>query len=129
MYGLFSIGLLLFTHIVYATDQASKLDAPIIAPSFSSYFADKRPVRIDIAVCDASGNGEKAMDFFLVNDTTGVIPTTLRGLMNQSDFIGKMVRTFFAQGSEVLMITESLSTSGSKEKISNFIGLKKSEFS
>jgi hypothetical protein len=127
MFGFFTVGLLMCSQAVPAADQRSKLDIPIISDSFSSYFATQRPVRVDVSVCAASGKGEKALDFFILEVTDKDIPNTLRKIMEKSPFIRQMIDTFFDQGTETVMVTEMLSLPENKGKINNFIGIKKSD--
>lgn len=128
MFGFFTLSLAMFTSFVGAATHESKLDTPIIGTSFLTHFDQKRPVRVDISVCDANGNGEKALDFFLVEEADTSIPNTLREIISKSSFIANMIKTFFEQGSKTLMITEMLSRPDSKEKINNFIGLNQSDY-
>lgn len=126
MFGLLIVGLLMCSQDV-PVSKVSRLDVPIIGSAFSSYFATQRPVRVDVSVCAANGKGEKALDFFLVDEAAVSVPNTLREILKKSPFMKQMIDVFFEQGTETLMITEMLSLPGSKEKISNFIGIQRSD--
>ena len=128
MFGLFIVELLMCSsQPVLAADQVSKLDIPIISPAMIAFFNNKQ-VRVDVTVGNASGVGEKALDFFIVDSAKQKIPNTLKEIMDLSPFIKSMLKTFFDIGSETLMITETISLSQGKEKINSFIGLTKEEY-
>jgi hypothetical protein len=129
MFGLLVLELLMCSsHPVPITDQVSKLDIPIINTTMIEFFNHKQQVRVDVTVGNASGVGEKALDFFLVDSTKQKIPNTLKEIMDLSPFIKGMLKNFFDSGSETLMITETISLPEGKEKINSFLGLAKEEY-
>lgn len=107
--------------------QEPLLDTPLIRAELVSFFEDKKPLRIDISVGDASGRGEKALDFFIV-DVTDSIPLTLRDILPRSEFISNMIKQMF-HTSHVLMVTESISRVSGGEKVNGFIGIKATDVS
>ena len=107
--------------------QEQLLDTPLIRTELVSYFEDKKPLRIDISVGDASGRGEKALDFFTVEGTDS-IPLTLRDILPRSEFISSMIKQMF-HTSHVLMVTESISRVTGGEKVNGFIGIKATDIS
>jgi hypothetical protein len=107
--------------------QEPLLDTPLIRAELVSFFEDKKPLRIDISVVDASGRGEKALDFFTV-DVTDSIPLTLRDILPRSEFISNMITQMF-HTSHVLIVTESISRISGGEKVNGFIGIKATDIS
>ena len=107
--------------------QEPLLDTPLIRADLVSFFEDKKPLRIDISVGDASGRGGKALDFFTV-DVTDPIPLTLRDILPRSEFISNMIKQMF-HTSHVLMVTESISRVSGGEKVNGFIGIKATDVS
>lgn len=111
----------------YGMEAESVLDRPLIKPNLMTYYADKRPLRVEISIGDPSGRGERALDFFLVEGSQPV-PTTLRTLLEKSTFIQTMMAKMF-DTTDVLMISESVSGVEGEQKINGFIGINKTDVS
>lgn len=105
--------------------EESIFDKPLIGPEMVSYYTDKRPLRIDVSVSDASGRGERALDFFVIEGSQS-IPITLRQILAHSAFMNSMIHTM-SHKANVLMVTESISLGDGKEKVNGFIGISKSD--
>ncbi|MDP3935498.1 MAG: hypothetical protein Q8Q56_00675 [Alphaproteobacteria bacterium] len=111
-----------------AEGEPPKWDQPILEGFLVEYFATKSRVRMDVSVEDATGKGEKALDFFLIEPGGDAknIPTTLRSILPRSRFLQIAIDTLLRpdyKGSGVLKITESLSEPGVREKVNGFIGI------
>lgn len=111
-----------------AAGELPKWDQPILKGFLVEYFAKKPRVQVDVSVEDATGKGEKALDFFLIEPAGDAknIPTTLRSILPKSRFLQIAIETLLRPdygGSGVLKITESLSEPGVREKVNGFIGI------
>ena len=130
--------LLLLSMLAFSSIQASgieseqsRYDLPIITnKEMVAYFANKSRVRIEVSVADATGKGDKALDFFIIEPNGRVenIPTTLSNILLRSEFLNIAIRALLQSGSEVLMISETLSEPNHHEKINGFIGITQKDF-
>jgi hypothetical protein len=103
----------------------SKYEMPIINQDLVMYFVNKPSVKVEVSVEDATGRGERAIDFFLVEPHGSIqnIPTTLAAILPRSKFLELAINTLFKSGSEVLKISEALSDPSSRGAINGFIGI------
>ena len=129
--------LMLFPYTSFcATEDA--FESPIFPDTLFAYFIARPRVRVDISVQDATGAGEKASDFFVVEDKR--IPRTLNELVHfiESKKTSDQVRGFLSIALESLMqsnssgklrIVESLSEPGKSESLSSFVVVHAKDFS
>lgn len=105
--------------------EQNRYNLPIIHENMAQYFANKKIVKIDVTVEDATGRGEKALDFFTVepNGQLTNIPTSLSDILVHSEFLKSAINTLLQNGSGTLKISESLSEPGHSGRISGFIGI------
>ncbi len=105
--------------------ESSKYELSIINKEMIAFFASKPQVRVEVAVEDACGNGDRALDFFLVetNGDAQNIPTSLATILPRSDFLKLAIDTLFKSGSKVLKISEALSEPSGRGSINGFIGI------
>jgi hypothetical protein len=106
--------------------EKSRYDLPIIInKDMIAYFANKPRVKIEVSVADATGKGDKALDFFIIEPEGKVenIPTTLSSILPRSEFLKIAICSLLRSGSEVLIISESLSEPNHHEKVNGFIGI------
>ncbi len=111
----------------HSMEETSVLDKALITPGMISYYADKRPLRVEVSIGLPSGCGERALDFFIVEDGQ-LIPVTLRAILEKSPFIQAMITEMFNKA-DVLMVTESVSGIEGSQKINGFIGINKEKMS
>ncbi len=106
-------------------DEQSRYQMPIIDHKMVMYFVNKQRLKVEVSVEDATGRGERAIDFFVVEPQGDIqnIPTTLAAILPKSGFLKLAITTLFKSGSEVLKISEALSEPGGREAISGFIGI------
>jgi hypothetical protein len=97
----------------------------IINKEMLTFFANKSKVRVEVSVEDATGNGDRALDFFMIEPNGKVenIPITLASILQKSDFLKKAISTLFVSGSEVLKISEAISEPAGRGSINGFIGI------
>lgn len=111
--------------------EQSRYDFPIItSKEMVAYFADKTKVRVEVSVEDATGRGDRALDFFMVEPNGDVqnIPITLAAILPKSDFLKLAINMLFKSGAEVLKISEALSDPSGRETINGFIGITQNDF-
>ncbi len=111
----------------HSMEEISVLDKPLITPGMISYYADKRPLRVEVSIGQPSGCGERALDFFIVENDQ-LIPVTLREILEKSPFIQAMIIEMFNK-TDVLMVTESISGVEGSQKVNGFIGINKEKMS
>ncbi len=128
--------LTLLPGITFSATEDS-LESPIFDDSLFSYFMTRPRVRVDISVQDATGKGEKILDFFIVEDKH--IPRNLNEIVNfiESKKTPGQARGFLSVALESLMksnssgalvVIESLSEPGKSERLSSFVVVHAKDF-
>jgi len=130
--------LLIFLPCITFSATEDSLENPMFDDVLFSYFMARPRVRVDISVQDATGKGEKILDFFIVEDKriprnlneiiqfveTRKTPTQAKGFLSIA-----LESLMKSNSSGALAVVESLSEPGKSERLSSFVVVHAKDFS